>query len=272
MAIDSYFLVGGKEYPRYVVSSFAQDDAICLTEDLARAIADQIVRLRCKRNPKHYASWQIAAAGGAKPSAAVVSALRDFVTPGIGVPTKPPPPDHLEGCVAEHLWYFILQETKDSSGLEHVEPPSLAPTDPGGDGLSIRRQFDGELAFCLWEIKKRTGSGAVTQTINGAAVQLKARAESYLARYTCTAEHTGRTDLEDLYARLSEHWRNASHQASAGISASTSKSLARKRSFAGLPKHLSQFTVPRRLFGQLTTVADFSAFAREVQRIVWTGL
>lgn len=273
MTLTHFFSITTRAAKDYSWARYDYNNSLGLTSALAASLADQIVRLRCKRCTAHYASWQAAAAGGQKPTGPTLDALHAYLSPAIGLPgSAPVSENHLEGLIAEHLWYFLITSEATLNNTIHVEPPSFKPTDHGGDGLSVRRNGDGSLTFFLWEIKKRVGKGRVSGTINQAALQLKTEALEYLARYTCTADLTGDPALEDLFAHLVEYWEQASPSASAGIAVASNLSNASNRCFTSLPKHLATLTSPPRLVGKLTTFGDFSAFTLAVRDRVWTGL
>jgi hypothetical protein len=128
---------------------------------------------RCVACPRHYQAWKQRLEGGPPPSGSSKDALNAFIKPVFGLPENPDviPPDHLEGFVAEQLWYFLSLEVPPEE-IVRIERPGFLPTDPGGDGLVIHRVSAGYLMFRLWEIKKCTGDSGVSSTVNTAYNQL----------------------------------------------------------------------------------------------------
>ena len=186
---------------------------------LARALADRIMEHRCRGCPHHYRAWKQHVDGGLSPSGASKAALNAFIEPVFGLPKNPYaiPQDHLEGFVAEQLWYFLSLEAPPEEFVIRVEPPGFASTDPGGDGLVIHRVLDRCLMFRLWEIKKCTGASTVSSTVNTAYNQLNAQATEYLARYTAIGQELPDAELAEFYGQLIELWVEARPEAAAGV-------------------------------------------------------
>jgi hypothetical protein len=249
------------------------DISVGLSNELADALADLIVRHRCRRCIHHYDAWRAAADGGARPTGTDAAGLHAWLDPVFGIPgATPKPVDHVEGFVAEHLWYFMMKESVDHDPIVRIEAPGFKATDPGGDSLVIHRRGDGVLTFSIWEIKKSTGKKKATTTINKALRQLSAKAVEYLARYACSTDTLSDPDLEGLYCRMMEYWGEGSPLAAAGVSVATSTHLTTVKCFQTFPKHFPALTSPPRLCGLLTVVGDFVTFAAEVRDRVWKGL
>lgn len=103
--------------------------------------------------------------GGATLSAADRRRIDPFLTSVFGTPEAPAPADHLEGHVAEVLWYLLtLEIAYDERNLRNAEGPSFSVTETGGDGLAIWQTEDGGLVCRLWEIKKDSGTGHISRT------------------------------------------------------------------------------------------------------------
>ena len=66
---------------------------------------------------------------------------------------------HLHGHVGEWLWHLL---TKDNPAVRVQPDPKGDVTDAGGDGFSIYENTAGALRFRLWESKKNTGSGSLS--------------------------------------------------------------------------------------------------------------
>lgn len=242
-------------------------------DDLAMALADQIMKHRCRGCPQHYQSWKQHIEGGPPPTGASADALKAFIEPVFGLPEHPDavPHDHMEGCVAEYLWYFLSLEGLTGGNVIRVEPPSFVPSDRGGDGLVIHRILD-YLMFRLWEIKKCTGNSAVSSTVSNAYRQLDARAAEYLARYTAIGQELPDAALAEFYGKLIDLWVDAQPEAAAGISVAISLDHVPQRCFTTFGERFPRFVDPVRLRGMLTAIEDFSAFTDKVREYIWTGL
>jgi hypothetical protein len=202
------------------------------------------------------------------------SAISAFIRRGLGLPEEHNPQDHLEGFIAEYLWYFLSLDVSCEE-VVRIEPPSFAPTDPGGDGLAIHRIPTiptGYLMFRLWEIKKCTGDSPVSDTINIAYGQLNTKATEYLARYTTIGQELEDAELADLYSRLIELWIDAEPAAAAGVAIATSQHRIPSRCFTTFGEKFPRFINPVRLRGMLTAIGDFSSFAENVRNFVWRAL
>jgi hypothetical protein len=174
--------------------------------------------------------------------------------------------------VAEHLWFFIVQEDVDVYPVVHAEGPGVRATDPGGDGLVIHRTPAGALLFRLWEVKKCTGTAAVSSTVNTAYLQLKNRALRYLAEYTAIAAVEGDDELSAFLREMIELWVDAAPSAAAGVSVATSIPQVPQRCFTSFGDHFPSMISPKRLRGMLTAVRSFPDFAKAVKEEVWKGL
>jgi len=240
-------------------------------EAAAWTVAETGVRARCAGAVASFSAWRRRATGGAVLSPNERAALVAFVSAGFGVPEAQRSADHVEGHVAELVWFLLTQEEhRDDRDLRHIERPSFYVTSPGGDGLAVYDE-PGALTFRLWEIKKHTGSSHLSSTTARAYKQLADHAPRYLAQYTSTgAGHQG--DLGKLYAELVQLWLDAAPQAGAGVAVATSKSHSPRRCFSTMGQHLPHFDDPGRLEGLVTAIGDFSDFTRQVRDVVWTGL
>ena len=243
-------------------------------EALAEALSDRIMEERCSGCQQHYTAWKELVEDGVRPSASSMAALKAFIRPVFGLPGDPNsvPKDHLEGYIAEQLWYFLTLETSIDEMVVRIERPGFTATDPGGDGLVVHRLPPGDLLFRLWELKKCTGTSSVSSTVQTAYKQLGSKATEYLARYTTIGQEIGNDELAAFYGRLIEFWIDASPEASAGVSVSTSRDKIPKRCFTTFGKRFPRFINPVRLRGMLTAIDDFPAFAEKVKEYVWTGL
>ena len=242
--------------------------------DLAKFLAELIMEHKCRGCTQKYHLWKQHLDGGEEPSGTAREALKAFIEPVFGLPENPDviPRDHLEGHVAEYLWYFLSVGDLTRENIVRVEPPGFAPTDPGGDGLIIHGSTSTVLKFRLWEIKKCSGTSTLSSTVGIAYNQLNKRATRYLARYTAIGQEISDQRLADFYGQLIDLWIDARPEASAGVSVATCVTRIPTRCFTTFGKHFPQMTNPVRLRGMLTAVQDFSEFAIKVREYVWKGL
>ncbi|MBK8903105.1 MAG: hypothetical protein IPM53_18085 [Anaerolineaceae bacterium] len=245
---------------------------------LAKILAVEIVKFRCRRCPQHFNSWKNKAENDIPLSEASKSALRAFLVPTFGDPDEGNDPniDHLEGFVGEWLWYFICTENPIDT-IIHKVPPGFKSTDPGGDALLIHRLLNDELLFRLWEMKKfaprKDESGQqIDATVNRAYSQLNSKALEYLARITATEQELNDPEVEEFVGKLVELWIDASPQAAAGVSIATSSEHTSQSCFDNFGLQFPRLTNPNRLLGMLTGIEDFSKFAVLVKEYVWKGL
>jgi hypothetical protein len=253
----------------------SHDPTVQPVDALAAALAELIMEHRCRGCGHHYRAWRARVLGGSSVPESSRDALRAFIAPVFGLPEDPAsvPQDHMEGFVAQYLWYFLALEMTDREAVERVEPPAFKATDPGGDGLAIHRIGSGRLMFRLWEIKKCAGERArVSSTVSTAYSQLGAKATEYLARYTAIGQEFDDPELADFYGQLIELWVDARPEAAAGVSVATSKAKVPRRCFTTFGKRFPEFVEPVRLRGMLTAIDDFSHFAVRVRAHIWSGL
>jgi hypothetical protein len=164
-------------------------------QDAANWIASSIARTRMGNSPAYLEAWEQRRQGGPEHSPDQKAVLEAFIaSEAIGPPAAPAVAVHLEGLVAEHIWYELIREGDVPLEFEilRVEEPSWSPTDSGGDGLVVYRAED-DLAFCLWESKAHGGgSTRVRDVVNGACRQVEKKAIRYLARMSKLGQ-----DLDD---------------------------------------------------------------------------
>ena len=134
----------------------------------------------------------------------------------IGIPPDGAIDEHIEGFVAEHIWYLLTLEDALTFGVPvRVDEPDWSVTDSGGDGLAIYRS-NGALVFRLWESKAHTGEGTVRDVVNGACRQVNSNAMRYLARFSKVGQGLGDPELQQFYGRLLELWRRSRAQGRRG--------------------------------------------------------
>ena len=274
--IETNFDRTDRDCGTHIYIRFSQNTAQCRVKKLAEWLAEQIVKLRCRNSAGYYDAWVQAKSGGFI-SPQVRDALREgFVGPAFGFPGRPSqiPIDHLQGIVAQYLWYFTISQITTQEALVDIQPVGNRAIDHGGDGLTVHQIANGQLGFRLWEIKKATKSASVNSTITRACLQIDKRGMEYLAEFTAVAEQhrLNRPDLADLYGSLVDHWSARNPEASAGIAIATSTLNMPKRRLANLGNKLPRFHLPTRLWGVIHVLDDFEAFSTEVQSEIWKGL
>lgn len=274
MAISDFFQLAESKTRTHTWTLVQHDPEDSPVDALAEVLAERIVEFRCRGCPHHFQAWKQRVKVESSLPKTSKAALEAFIRLVFGLPdnkdevTK----DHLEGFIAEHLWYFLCMETASTENIVRIEPPGFAATDPGGDGLIIHRILNGDLMFRLWEIKKCTGNSPVNSTVNTAYGQLNANALEYLARYSGIGQELQDAELSNFYGQLVELWLDAEPGAAAGISVATSANNVPARCFTTFGKQFPQFVDPVRLKGMLTAIDDFSDFACKVREFVWKGL
>lgn len=241
--------------------------------DLARSLAEFVIGLRCEPSPGLYASWLSKRDGGVHTEPHADERLAVVIGLGFGRPGRLVPLDHLEGAVAESLWYALVHEFAHEDPVVLALPPGLSPIDHGGDGFVVhRRPGGGGLSFRLWEIKKNTGLSPVGGTVLRAYKQVSDKALEYLARLIDTVREHPDADVVPLIQRSSELWLDGASEAAVGIAVGASTASLPTQSFSTIGTHFPSMTAPNRLRGMLTGIDDFPAFALLVQAELWRGL
>jgi len=174
-------------------------------EDLAKFLAELIMEHKCRGCPQKYNLWKQHLDGGAEPSGTAREALKAFIEPVFGLPENPDfvQQDHIEGHVAEYLWYFLSLEGLTGKNVVRVEPPGFAPTDPGGDGLIIHGSTNTVLMFRLWEIKKCSGASTVSSAVGNAYSQTRSLGWCFYCNlcdaYSCSVFYNFWESLSPIY-------------------------------------------------------------------------
>jgi hypothetical protein len=238
---------------------------------VAWLIADAIMRSRCGRAPI-FRVWRDAVLAGQTVTESDRKRLFAFTRSVFGTPEKPGNQEHLEGHVAEWLWYLLMQQ-QDDGGRKIVllEPPKFSVTEPGADGFVVYAIDGVPLVFRLWELKKHVGKGGVDATVRGAYGQLRAEGDRYLAQLTAMhADKDG--DIGDLCAQLVDLWVEADGRAGAGVGVTSATLPPPRRCFTTMGTQLKQFTEPGQLEGMLCAVEEYRALACDVRRFLWSAL
>lgn len=240
-------------------------------QDLVSNLAESIVDLRCGAYPALVESWRSKRAGSAHTVAYAGEQLRTFIGLGFGLEDDQMTDDHLQGSVAESLWYLLVREFTHDDPVVFASPPDLAPTDHGADGYLIHRS-DGGLRFRLWEIKKYTGGDTTRATVQRACRQLNANALKYLARQIPAGQYHDDPDVRSIIVRGQEHWLNGADEAGIGIAVTSANSACDEESFEGIDTYFKTLTNPAQRRGFVTGVVDFTDLADRVQKELWSGL
>jgi hypothetical protein len=251
-----------------VLDPAASDDV----HTAARLIADTAMSYRC--GPASALDlWRARAQGGPALTSKERQVVDAFIEDGFGLPGKPMPPVHLQGAVAEWLWYCLTLESAPAERkLVHLQGPSYSVTEPGGDGLAVWEITDGTLVFRLWEIKQHDTAAHLSRTVARACDQLSTSAMRYLAKFTSIGSTLYQGPLGELYAALPDLWADGDPRAGAGVALATSASRApRRRCFGTLTTKLPALAAGGRLEGLVVAVAQFPAFAELVQGCIWSG-
>jgi hypothetical protein len=197
--------------------------------------------------------------------------IAPFIRPAFGLPEAPPSTEHLQGHVAECVWYILARETVPSDlSLRAIEGPSFMVTAPGGDGLAVYQRDDEVLVFRLWEIKKHDSTAGVSRTVSRAVQQLDEKAEEYLAQLTTLAS-TYEDDVGQLYAQLSDLWLDRDERAGAGVAVSTSDKYLPRGCFGRMHLRFPELLVSQ-LSGLVVALGDFPSFADDTRARIWSAL
>jgi hypothetical protein len=234
-------------------------------------VADAVMRWQCRGAVQQYNVWTEALTTGTRLAPDARRKLVPFIKPAFGLPDAPRPADHVQGNIAEYVWYILAKENVPGDlTLRSIEGPSFMVTTPGGDGLVVYQREDEVLIFRLWEIKKHDSTGGVSRTVSRALRQLDEKAEEYLAQLTTLAA-TYDPDVGQLYAQLSDLWLDRDERAGAGVAVSTSDEYLPRSCFGRMHSRFPELAIDQ-LGGLVVALGDFPAFAREVRDRVWSGL
>jgi hypothetical protein len=234
-------------------------------------VADTAVKWQCRGAGQHYTSWSQVVAQNSQLSADESRRLAPFIKPAFGLPGDPLPADHLQGHVAEYLWYILAQENLPADlTLRVIEGPSFSVTTPGGDGLAVYQRDDSVLVFRLWEVKKHASTVHISRTVSRAYKQLNDNADVYLAQLTTLADSYA-PDVAELYAALSDLWLDRDERAGAGVAVSTSDDHLPRSCFGTMHTNFPDLSVEQ-MAGLVVALGDFPAFVRSVRDRIWSAL
>lgn len=234
-------------------------------------VANAAVKWQCRGAVQHYDTWRHAVVQGTQLRADEKRKLIPFIRPVFGLPADPRPGDHLQGHVAECVWYILAHENVPAGlRLRTIEGPSFLVTTPGGDGLVVFQRDDDVLVFRLWEIKKHDSTGGVSRTVSRALRQLDEKAEEYLAQLTTVAA-SYEPDVALLYAALSDLWLDRDERAGAGVAVSTSDRSLPTTCFGRMHTRFPELSIDQ-MAGLVVALGDFPAFAASVRDRIWSAL
>lgn len=234
-------------------------------------VAEQAMRERCKGAPANFELWRASAFDERELTDREREKVEPFIRTGFGLPAHPLPDDHLQGYVAEFVWFLLMRDsTSDGRELGLITGPGFHVTGPGGDGLVVYRQADTPI-FRLWEIKKHHSKSHVSSTVARACKQLNTKATEYLAQLTALAEQQS-DDVAVLLAQLVDLWVDGDARAGAGVAVSTSSSSHPTRCFGNMSRQFPRLTEPGQLEGLVVGLDDLPEFAERVRDTVWSAL
>lgn len=234
-------------------------------------VAAETMALRCNQATHLFRLWEAAAKGEPLPNGADLQTLVPFVEPSFGLPPEGTAPDHTQGHVAEVVWRMLAKEQEyGDRELVYLARPDPDVHGPGADGFAIYRRGD-DFIYRLWEIKKREGTGSVSQTISTAYSQLTDNAERYLAKLTAASDVVD-DDLADVFAELVPHWKSAHTSAGAGVAVAANAAGLPNTAFSTMHERFPALAPNDCLEGCLIGIGDFAQFALEVRRLLWSGL
>jgi hypothetical protein len=242
-------------------------------EAAAWHLAEKIMEFRCGGATQTYEAWRRCATGGAELSSTERVSVAAFVKTGFGLRGTPAPADHIQGYVAEFIWFLLARERPgEDRSVAHVEPPKAHVTAPGADALVIYRISGAPLFFRLWEIKKHASSAHLSKTVGRAAAQLSRNGIEYLAQLVPAAPRDD-SAVAELYGQLVDLWRDADARAGVGVAIATSLEHApRRRAFSTMHTQFPLLDRDGQLEGLVAAIADFPQFAERVRGFVWSGL
>lgn len=229
------------------------------------------MKSRCGGAKAIYALWEDATLTGSLLTGADRQKVLAFTTAVFGQPQNEPNEDHVQGHVAEWLWYLLIKQRQEQHRtIQLLDPPKFSVTEGGGDGFIVWRDTAANYSFRLWELKKHVGESHVSGTMNTAYKQLSNNGARYLAQLV--GAHSSKPGaIGRLCAALVDLWIEADEQAGIGVGV-TSAGAAPSRSFTGMGRKFPLFNKPGQLEGLLTTAEDFADIASTVRKFICAPL
>jgi hypothetical protein len=237
-------------------------------------VAEEIMGLRCGRARGIFYAWRAAATGRPLPLGADQQLAEPFIVPTFGLPPDGRSVQHAQGHVAEIAWRMLAKDEDASTrSIVYLARPDADVTSSGADGFVVyRKRAQADLAFRLWEIKKRDGSGSVSTSIRNAYDQLDLNAERYLAKITGQSE-APETDAEmlRLFADLVPAWKRADPSAGAGVAVAANAAGLPQRAFSTMHTRFPDLAAGS-IEGCLVGLGSLREFALYVRTLLWSGL
>ncbi|WP_433122686.1 hypothetical protein ACQ7FX_00115 [Arthrobacter koreensis] len=239
---------------------------------LAWVIASAIMKSRCGSAASIYALWEDAALSGRVLTGTDRLKILAFSTAVFGQPQSKPNEDHVQGHVAEWLWYLLTTQRQEKQRtIQLLDPPKFSVTEGGGDGFIVWRDANSTHSFRLWELKKHVGQSHVSNTINTAYQQLSNHGARYLAQLVGT--HSLKPgEVGRLCAALVDLWIEADERAGVGVAVTSATVPGPNRSFTTMGDMFPSFRSPGQLEGLLSTVEDFAEISSAVRKFVCAPL
>jgi hypothetical protein len=227
---------------------------------------------RCGGATGIYALWEDAALAGTTLTGTDRLKVLSFTTAVFGSPENKPNEHHVQGHVAEWLWYLLTKERQEKDRtIQLLDPPKFSVTEGGGDGFIVWSDKNTNHFFRLWELKKHVSNSHVSATINTAYKQLSEHGARYLAQLVGT--HSLKSgDVGTLCAALVDLWVDADSRAGVGVAVTSATIPAPSRSFTKMGNKFPSFDKPGQLEGVLSTIEDFHALAEDVRRFICAPL
>lgn len=239
---------------------------------VAWIIADAAMKSRCG-NSNAYSLWRLAALADTNLTSTEREVVTAFVESVFGLPPNGKSEDHLVGHIAEWMWYICASEAVNPARTPVVlEPPKFNVTEPGADGFIVFRDTaTDEHYYRLWELKKHTGIGPISSTVNTAYSQLRTNAMRYLAQQVSIYSTTN-GPVGELCSSLVEFWLESHERAGVGVGVASATTQPPNRCFTTMGKNFPGFDKPGQLEGLLLAVEDLLEIAKDVRGYLWIAL
>jgi hypothetical protein len=258
---------GKCEWSSHVAVSLTSQE----TGALAWVLIDTIMRARFGPATRLHDTWRQHTIAGTKIPSPANRTIASFVEPVFGLPHAEKSEHHLHGHVGEWLWHLL---TKDSPAVLVQPDPKGDVTDAGGDGFSIFETRMGALRFRLWESKKNTGSGPMSQTLNDAYSQVAEHGQRYVAKIVGTFSQVSNDTSDEMMNFITEvpdAWALGDEIVGAGVMLATHRSLP-EAPFTNMAAKLPLLDKPGQLRGLVTSISCYDELAKTVRRYAWTAL
>lgn len=239
---------------------------------LADELANYIMQSKLSKFPAHYQAWINKNSTGNLNPSNIEHFLEAIVRVSIGTIIQPKDLDHIQGWVAEHLWYYLIKGSYPLGHIVRVFDVGISSTEHGGDGFVLHNNSNG-LKFRLWEIKKISGTTNVNSVIRKASNQLKNRGTEYISRFVQENQNNNLSAQEEvILIQAIEDWINMNSSVGIGISTISSSAKLRSPSFQPLVNKFPQISANGNIEGRVISLDDFDRFCTLVCRRIWNGI